>query len=311
MMDHDGFFAGGVPVTTKTPDLEAMADLLEESGDYRVLRRLRPRDRFEDEDGAEKLVGIVLDVETTGLDAEHDEIIELAMVKFEFAQDGRLFRVLDVFEELREPTIAIPPEITKLTGIDAGMVAGHAIDPEQVAHFAGPAAVVIAHNAGFDRRFVERAFPVFATKAWACSLSQVDWKQEGFDGAKLAYLLAGCGQFHDGHRATDDCHALLEVLSRPLLMSGELGLKRLLDKARQTTHRIWAENAPFACKDQLKLRGYRWGDGSDGRPRAWWTDVGEEALDAELGFLRAEIYQYEADILVRKITAFDRFSERV
>lgn len=292
-------------------ELERLADTLEASGDFRVLRRLVPRAQFNADDGTEVRVGVILDVETTGLDATRDEIIELAMVKFEFAPDGRIFRVLDSFERLREPSVPIPLEITKLTGINMGMVAGKVIDPGEVAEFAAAAVVTIAHNAGFDRRFVEAAYPVFATKAWACSLSQVDWKQEGFDGAKLGYLLAGCGLFHDGHRATEDCHALLEILSGPLPMSGEVGLKRLLDTARKPTWQVWAENAPFEVKDVLKRRGYRWNDGSDGRPKAWWAELGDEAVEAELAFVRADIFQYEADLRTRRITAFDRFSSRV
>ena len=35
-------------------------------------------------------------------------------------------------------------------------------------------------------------------------------------------------------------------------------------------------------KDHLKARGYRWSDGSDGRPKSWWIEVAEEALDDEL-----------------------------
>jgi DNA polymerase-3 subunit epsilon len=190
------------------------------------------------------------------------------------------------------------------------MVAGQVIAPEEVEHFGSSAAVVIAHNAVFDRRFVERAYPVFSTKPWACSLSQVDWGQEGFDGSKLAYLLAGCGLFHEGHRADEDCRALLEILSRPLPMTGELAFKRLLDTARKPTMRVWAENAPFDFKNSLKARGYRWNDGSDGRPRSWWADLHQEVLETELAYLRAEIYQYDADISVRRVTAVDRFSER-
>jgi DNA polymerase-3 subunit epsilon len=291
-------------------ELEAIATTLEESGDYRVIRRLKERDLFSADDGTQKRIGVILDVETTGLDPTRDEIIELAMLKFEYGFDGTIYRVLDQFNRLREPTITIPIEITKLTGITPEMVAGKVITPEEVEYFSSPAAVVIAHNAGFDRRFVERAFPVFNTKPWACSFSQVDWVQEGFDGSKLGYLLGGCGLFHDGHRADEDCRALLEILSRPLPNTGEVALKRLLDTARKPTMRVWAENAPFDFKDILKARGYRWNDGSDGRPRSWWRDLHPEVLESEIAFLRTDIFQYEADIPVRRVTAVDRFSDR-
>jgi DNA polymerase III subunit epsilon len=291
-------------------ELESLASRLEESGDYRVLRRLKERDLFSVDDGNQKRIGLILDVETTGLDPTRDEIIELAMLKFDYGSDGSVFRVLDQFSRLREPTVAIPIEITKLTGITSEMVAGTTITQEEIEHFASSAAVVIAHNAGFDRRFVERAFPVFNTKHWACSMSHVDWEQEGFDGTKLGYLLGGCGMFHDGHRADEDCRALLEILSRPLPSTGEIALKRLLDTARKPTMRVWAENAPFDFKDSLKARGYRWNDGSDGRLRSWWSDLHPDALEGELAFLRAEIFQYDADIPVRHVTAVDRFSDR-
>jgi DNA polymerase-3 subunit epsilon len=246
-------------------ELETIAGRLEDSGEYRVLRRLTERDLFCADDGSQKRIGVILDVETTGRDPACDEIIELAMLKFDYGLDGTIFHVLDQFSRLREPTVPIPIEITKLTGITSEMVAGKAITREEVEHFASSAAVVIAHNAGFDRRFVERAFPVFNTKHWACSMSQVNWEQEGFDGTKLGYLLGGCGLFHDGHRADEDCRALLEILSRPLPSTGEVAMKRLLDTARKPTMGVWAENAPFDFKDILKARGYRWNDGSDVR----------------------------------------------
>src|SRR6266849_1251583 len=142
-------------------ELESLASRLEELGDYRVLRRLKERDLFCVDDGNQKRIGLILDVETTGLDPTRDEIIELAMLKFDYGSDGSVFRVLDQFGRLREPTVAIPIEITKLTGITPEMVAGKTITQVEVEHFASSAAVVIAHNAGFDRRFVERAFPMF------------------------------------------------------------------------------------------------------------------------------------------------------
>jgi len=55
---------------------------------------------------------------------------------------------------------------TALTGITNDMVAGKVIDPAEVTVFADPADLVIAHNASFDRSFVERFCDVFVHKPW-------------------------------------------------------------------------------------------------------------------------------------------------
>ncbi len=290
---------------------ERMAAELEASGDYRVLRRIVPRRCFNLDDGTPKKIGVILDVETTGLDPTKDEVIELGMIKFEYSPDGQVFRILGEFNGFSEPSIPIPPEIIKLTGITDAMVAGKKIDQAEVVGFVDEAAVVIAHNASFDRRFCEKKWPIFSMKAWACSVTEIDWHAEGFSGNRLGYLLNGCGLFHDGHRAVEDCRALIEILSRPLPMSGVSALKCLLDTARRATVRIWAENSAYESKDALKARGYRWSDGTDGRPRSWWIDVSEDALGAEVKFLTEEIFRGEVDIPTRRLTAFDRFSESV
>jgi DNA polymerase-3 subunit epsilon len=134
------------------------------------------------------------------------------MVKFDYAPDGRIICVKDTFSAFNEPSAPIPPEITAMTGITDDMVAGHRIDEAAVNAFVDGAVVTIAHNSGFDRKFSERYWPVFETKAWACSATEIDWRQHGFAGAQLGYLLNGAGFFHQAHRAVDDCHALLEIL---------------------------------------------------------------------------------------------------
>ena len=50
--------------------LEDIARLLEQSPDFKVLRRLQSRDVFSQNHCERPLVGIVLDTETTGLDLE-------------------------------------------------------------------------------------------------------------------------------------------------------------------------------------------------------------------------------------------------
>jgi DNA polymerase-3 subunit epsilon len=294
----------------KDGDLDAMAAVLNASGRYRVLRRLEPHSVITPPDASKTRLGLFVDVETTGLDPSKDEVIELAMVPFTYSLDGRIYEVREPFQKFREPSKPIPLEITRLTGITNEMVASCIIDPAEVVAFASSASLVIAHNAAFDRRFVERLGDVFITKPWACSMTQIDWGAEGYEGTKLAYLAMGAGFFYDRHRAVNDCLAAIELLAAPFSRSGALAMANLLDRARRPAWRIWAENAPFDLKDDLKARGYRWsGDGTP-NPRAWYNNVEDDLREKELAYLRTEIYQREIELLVRKITAYERFSDR-
>lgn len=144
-------------------------------------------------------------IETTGLDPAGDEIIELGILKFTFASDGRIFEVIDEFSVLREPTVAIPAEVITLTGITAEMVAGQTIDLVAVAKFIDDAVLVIAHEARFDRPICENLVPAFASKYWACSNTQVDWLVRGHAAStrlplvgrqqwRTTRLVEGCGR---------------------------------------------------------------------------------------------------------------------
>ncbi len=67
-----------------------MADQLEASGDYRVVRKLAAR--LPCPPGGR--LGLVVDVETTGMDVRGDEVIELAMVR-SYSPEGEVLGVLD------------------------------------------------------------------------------------------------------------------------------------------------------------------------------------------------------------------------
>lgn len=290
---------------------EAMAEALSQSPNFKILRRVVPRLRSEEQNGGVTKSGILLDLETTGLDAQNDEIIEIGMVKFDFTPDGKIVGLREIFSSFNEPSAPIPSEITELTGITDELVKGHQIDQEAVSAFAKDAVIVIAHNAGFDRKFAERYWPLFEHKAWGCSATEIEWRKHGFEGSRLGYLLQGAGFFHQAHRAVDDCHALLEILAFQLPSTGTPALAVLLERARKKTMRVWAESSPFDLKDILKRRGYRWSDGSDGRPKSWYIDIDESIVDDEIAFLRSEIYLRDIDPTLQTFTAFNRFSIRM
>lgn len=294
-----------LPKDTETT--EAMARTLEATGDYKILRRLVPR--IAEPTSATDRIGLIIDLETTGLDTTRNEVLEIAAIKFGYADD-RITSIIDTFQGFQQPSAPIEPAITALTGITDALVEGHHVDSTALEQFVANSHIVIAHNAAFDRRVAERHWPFFANCHWACSAMGIDWKAHGLAGARLAYLLSECGLFHYAHRALDDCHAVLEILALDLPGTKQSGLAALLDRARRPQHRIWADGAPFALKDTLKQRGYRWNDGTDGRPKAWYVDA--DVVDAELDYLRKEIYRRDdLDIVWRTITSLDRFSTRI
>jgi DNA polymerase III epsilon subunit family exonuclease len=102
-----------------------------------------------------------VDVETTGVDARTCAVVEVAV---QIVEAGR---VTATFESLVDPEMPIPAFITSINGIDDAMVDGkprlRELVPELLDHCRG--AVVVAHNAAFDRRFL----PFLAAHPSACS----------------------------------------------------------------------------------------------------------------------------------------------
>lgn len=274
-------------ITPGTVDHEAIAQALAQHPDFRVLRRLVPCADYGGLQGQPTRRVIVLDTETTGLDSKSEKIIELAMLSVLVdAVKGLPVGPVSIYESFEDPGKPIPPQITEITGIDDSMVQGLRIDDAAVTALVEQADLVVAHNAGFDRPFVEARFPVFEGRAWACSFMGIDWKKEGSGSAKLEFLASERGWFYEAHRAQVDCHALLQVLAWPLA-NGQTGLSRLLTGAVQTRYKLRATGAPFEAKDKLKARGYRW----DGEGRVWWCSLASDALlEAECTWLKAEVY---------------------
>ena len=292
-------------------ELDKLAKTLENSGLYKTVKKFKRKVVYHSDGNENKLIGVYVDVETTGLSLARDKIIELGIVSFEFLPDGRVFKILDEYNEFEDPEMPLSQEIISLTGITDEMVKGHKLQPGIIEKIVSPASVIIAHNASFDRKFLEKRLQIFANKAWACSMNDVPWASEGIESSKLEYIAYKQGFFYEGHRAINDCFAGIHTLSLPLPKSKESTLKILLDNAREKEYRIWAEHSPFDLKETLKARGYRWNNGDGHRPKAWFIDIPSEKLKEEVAFLHNDIYHHEKELRIDVITAFNRYSDRI
>ncbi len=148
---------------------------------------------------------VAIDLETTGLDMERDQIIEIGAVRF---QDGQ---VLARFSTLVNPQRAVPLRITQITGIrtadvsEAPLLAK--VLPELLAFVGSEVAAIIAHSATFDLGFLRTA--------------GVDFHRPAYDTLELAQMLLPgqasyslgelCQHFAiplvDAHRALHDAEA--------------------------------------------------------------------------------------------------------
>ena len=292
-------------------DVEAMAQALEAHPDYRVQRRLKPTLHWPGTVTAGSTMKrvVVLDTETTGLDSSKDKIIELALLSFDVdTATGLPVGDVQVYDGLQDPGIPIPAEVVAITGICDADVRGRHLDEQRITQLLEGVDLVIAHNAGFDRPFVEARLSQFQKLNWACSFSDIDWKEQGRSSSKLESLALAQNFFYEAHRAEMDCHALLAVLVARLAMREQTGLLHLLHSAQKPSYRLQASHAPFDAKDKLKARGYRWNP----EQKVWYIHLdGEAALEVECDWLKPNVYKQRAVVIqVEKQTAAVKYSTR-
>ncbi len=191
---------------------------------------------------------LVVDTETTGLDPQQNRIIEIAWVLFENGQvTHSQARLCSIIEPL-------PPEITRITGINASMLEGQ---PEFSTHASdfivacSKASYLVAYNVPFDRAFIgsefERAGQEVPALPWLDPCVYIKEIDKFKKGKKLSDAAARWGVELDGaHRALADATA-----------AGKLFLKLMPHlKADSVEEMLAVENA-WRAKQQKEYEEYR------------------------------------------------------
>ena len=154
----------------------------------------------------------IVDLETTGLDPEWCDILEVAALKVENGQ------VIGSFSELINPGYDIPDFITELTGITDEMVAAARSVDEVLPDYFGflGDSVLMAHNANFDINFLYdgavKLNSTFFTNSFVDTLrlarkAYPDDRNNRIKDIVARENLDGSG----AHRALNDCHLLKNI----------------------------------------------------------------------------------------------------
>ena len=157
---------------------------------------------------------VVFDLETTGLSATHNKIIEIGAVK---VTNGV---VVDRFSTFVNPQVAIPSNVEELTSISNSMVANAPLIEEVLPRFMEfcNGASMVAHNAEFDMGFIEIGckrlnlptdFTVLDTIAMARVLLPSIGKYKLDHVAKTLKIELG-----HHHRAVDDAACTAQIFLR-------------------------------------------------------------------------------------------------
>jgi DNA polymerase-3 subunit epsilon len=233
-------------------------------------------------------VGVIIDLETTGFDPLQDRVVEVGMLEFVLtaapdAPPGAGLRadMVGAYSGLEDPGQPLAQGVADLTGLSDAVLAGRVVDWDQVRQMLSRASVVIAHNAAFDRSFLERRPELAGLDLhWACSIKHINWHRHGFRTRALNYLAADHGFVNPfAHRALFDCATTFRLVT-PYM-------EELIRRSHLREFLVSATGSPFETKDILRAQGYRWNPDA----RVWAKAVLEDELDEERAFLAAEVYK--------------------
>jgi DNA polymerase III subunit epsilon len=185
-----------------------------------------------------------VDLETTGGAPPESRITEIGAVKYRGGER------VGTFHTLIDPGVPIPPFITYLTGIDDYAVgeapAVEAVLPSLVEFLRD--AVFVAHNAGFDFRFLNHDLarlgyePIPGPPVCTARLARRVLGPDDVSNVRLATLSRFFRTAAEPcHRALEDAEACAEVLHGLLEAGGRLGILTLTDlrqavRARGSPH---------------------------------------------------------------------------
>ena len=201
---------------------------------------------------------LILDTETTGLDIENDDCLEVGSILFNVKSRSVLAQqsfLLPVEKNNAEKINNIPAEITRLPQPLLEAIKYF----ESLIQFSD---VMVAHNAEFDMKwFGSQKLPQIE-KPWICSMDDITWPSDrqlktrpSVKDLALAYGIP----VWSAHRALTDCIYLAEVFKR----CNEL--EKLLNRALEPKVLLRADIS-YDKRQLAKNAGFRWNDAIKG---AW------------------------------------------
>jgi DNA polymerase III subunit epsilon len=223
---------------------------------------------------------LLIDTETTGIDPSVDQVVEVGACLYDLEIGCAIESYASLVRAGGNPA-------ERFNGIPAAALVG-AKEPvavwSRVSALADEVDVIVAHNASFDRSFVEAAVrgveewvpsDSLTAKPWACTRSDFLWEGGGEGGGRKLVEIAlayGLG-VASAHRALTDVDTMARLFTR--LHERGVSLPELFERATRPKRRFVAV-VSYEMRHLAKEAGFGW----DGDRREWWRMMPPEDAEA-------------------------------
>ncbi len=217
-----------------------------------------------------------LDLETSGLNSETDEIIEIGAVVW----DVNRAKPLQFMSRLIKTGRPIEPQVEQITGLTSADLERFGVDLAgglaELKVLSDSCDYVVAHNGqGFDKKFLERAWTQFPDslfeRAWIDTMYDLPISDR-ISTRKLDYLAAEHGFINPfSHRAVFDVLTMLKIMA-------QYSFADILQLHQSPLVRVVAQ-VSYEEKDKAKDLGFRW----DPKQRVWYSEMKQIVLEQKQG----------------------------
>lgn len=149
----------------------------------------------------------VIDLETTGLSFQYDDVIEIGIIKI------RNDKIIDKFQTLINPGYPIPDFITEITGITNEMLVNQPCFLEikkDILNFIDND-IIIGHNTSFDLNFIRHKFNIELKNKYMDTVQFCRKLYPELDHHRLSDMVNLLKLTRNEHRSISDCIATKEL----------------------------------------------------------------------------------------------------
>jgi DNA polymerase III subunit epsilon len=203
---------------------------------------------------------LIIDTETTGLDAKRDWVIEIGAILYSVPHRTTLFQFSTLLnapnnaaEHINRIPAAVLPEICMNT---------QQVFIDTLQQLAQAADYAIAHNATFDKQWFDGShLPILRNIAaeplkWLCTLEDFTFPQQTRQGENLVSLALNHGiGVSSAHRALTDCQLIATLFDRMDDLQG------MIDRADRPKA-LYRAHVSYEDRDLAKTAGFKWNAGS-------------------------------------------------